>query len=184
MRTLILDNEAVQALSQTGHDKHRSVVAHLAGVVTRRRKGAVVTVVVPTAIRVEAAWDRSDPRAASVNRFRVLDRPLDTGSANLAAGILGRTRVSVADAHIGAVAQTVAGDVVILTSDPDDMVRGSPPKSIRAVRIYDAGAPLESTHAASARRRTSATTSRRRSTSPVSKRASGPWELRSVNGDS
>lgn len=135
MRTLILDNEAVQALSQPGHGKHRAVVVHLAGVVTRRRKGAVVTVMVPTAVRVEAAWNRSDPRTSSLNRFRVLDRPLDTGAANLAAEILGRTGVSVADAHIGAVAQTVTGDVVVLTSDPDDMVRVSAPKSITAVRI-------------------------------------------------
>ncbi|HVE46429.1 MAG TPA: hypothetical protein VNA57_06745 [Acidimicrobiales bacterium] len=135
MRTLILDNEAVQALSQPGHDKHRSVVAHLAGVVTRRRKGSAVSVVVPTAVRVEAAWDRSDPRVPYVNRFRVLDRRLDTPAANLAAGILGRTGVSVADAHIGAVAQTLTGDVVILTSDPRDMLRVSAPRSIRAVRI-------------------------------------------------
>lgn len=135
MRTLVLDNEAVQALSQPSHGKHRARVAHLAGVVTRRRKGAVVTVVVPTAVRVEAGWDRSDPRTSAVNRFRVLDCPLDTGAANLAAEILGRTGVSVADAHIGAVAQTLTGDVVILTSDPDDMLRVSAPRSIRAVRI-------------------------------------------------
>lgn len=135
MRTLVLDNEAVQALSQPGHGKHRSVVAHLAGVVTRRRKGADVTVVVPTAVRVEAAWDRSDPRTSAVNRFRVLDRGLDTGAADLAAEILARTGVSVADAHIGAVAQILPGDVVILTSDPGDMVRVSAPKSIRTVRI-------------------------------------------------
>lgn len=135
MMTLILDNEAVQALSQPGHGKHRSVVAHLAGVVTRRRKGAVVTVVVPTAVRVEAGWDRSDPLTSAVNRFRVLDRPLDSGAANIAAEILGRTGVSVADAHIGAVAQSLLGDVVVLTSDPDDMVRVSAPTSITAVRI-------------------------------------------------
>lgn len=135
MRTLILANEAVQALSYPSHGKHRAVVAHLAGVVTRRQKGAAVTVVVPTAVRVEAAWNRSDPRTSSLNRFRVLDRPLDTGAANLAAEILERIGVSVADAHVGAVAQTAIGDVVILTSDPGDMVRVAAPKSITAVRI-------------------------------------------------
>lgn len=135
MRTLILDNEAIQALSQPNHGKHRIVVAHLAGVVTRRRKGAVVSVVVPTAVRVEAGWDRSDPRTSAVNRLRVLDRPLDTGAANLAAKILDRTGVSVADAHIGAVVQSLIGDVVVLTSDPDDMIRVAAPKSITAVGI-------------------------------------------------
>lgn len=135
MRTIILDNEAVQALSQPVHAKHRAVVAHLAGVVTRRRKGTAVTVVVPTAVRVEAAWDRSDPRAPAVKRFRVLDRPLDTKAADIAAGIVGRTGVSVADAHVGAVVQTVTGEVVVLTSDPDDMVLVSSPKRITAVRI-------------------------------------------------
>lgn len=115
MRTIILDNEAIQALSQSAHAKHRAVVAHLAGVVVRRRKGAAVTAVVPTAVRVEAGWDRSDPRAATINWLRVADRTLDTEAANKAAGIVRRSEVSVADAHIGAVVQTLADDVVVLT---------------------------------------------------------------------
>lgn len=136
MRAIVFDNEAVQALADPAHRKHRAVVAHLAGVVVRRRRGAPVIAVVPTAIRVEAGWDRSDPRAATMNRFRVADVALDTRTADTAAEIVTRTGVSVADAHAGAVAQTLGADeVVVLTSDPGDMARTSAPQPITAVRI-------------------------------------------------
>lgn len=136
MRAVVLDNEAVQALASPDHDKHRVVVAPLAGVVTRRRRGAGMVAVVPTAVRVEAGWDRSDPRAAPINRFRVLDVALDTDLANRAARIVTGTGVSIADAHLGAVAQTSTGsDVVVLTSDPRDVVRASEPRNVTVVRI-------------------------------------------------
>lgn len=136
MRALILDNEAIQALSQPDHHKHRVVIAHLAAVVTRRRKGSTVTAMVPTAVRVEAGWDRSDPVAATLNRFRLVDIALDTVAADTAAGIVGRTGVGVADAHVGAVARRLSADeVVVLTSDPDDMVRVCAPQAITAIRI-------------------------------------------------
>ena len=136
MRAIVLDNEAVQALSHPDHAKHRVVVAHLAGAVARRRRGAMVRTVVPTAVRVEAGWDRSAGSAAAINRFRVVDALLDTATANVGAQIVGRTGVSVADAHVGAAAQSViADDVVVLTSDPEDMVRVSAPKTIVAISI-------------------------------------------------
>ena len=136
MRTVLLDNEAVTALADASHRKHRLVVAHLAGVTARRRKGTAARVMVATAVRVEAGWDRSEPGAAAINRYPVADVPLDSGNANVAAGIVNRTGVSVADAHIGAVVRSLAGDeVVVLTSDPDDMVRVSTPRPITAVRI-------------------------------------------------
>lgn len=136
MRTVVLDNEAVQALSRPDHPKHRAVIAHLAGVVARRRRGAVVRAVVPTAVRVEAGWDRSDPGAAPVNRFRVADAVLDTTTADIGAAIVERTGAGVADAHVGAAVRALAsGKVVVLTSDPDDMVRVSAPRAITAVRI-------------------------------------------------
>ena len=92
--------------------------------------------VVPCAVRVEAGWDRSHPGAAAINRFRVADVALDAAHADLAAAIVIRDRVSVADAHVGAaVASAGWRDVVVLTSDPDDMVRVCAPTSIRAVRI-------------------------------------------------
>lgn len=136
MRAVVLDNEAVQALARPDHDKHRAVVAHLAGVVTRRRRGARVVAVVPTAVRVEAGWDRADPRAAAINRFRAVDVPLDTDTANSAARILASTGVSVADAHLGAAARTsTASEVVVLTSDPRDVVRACEPRTVTVVRI-------------------------------------------------
>lgn len=138
MRAIILDNEAVRALtgSYPDHAKHRAVVAHLAGAVARRRRGAMVNAVVPTAVRVEAGWDRSATSAAAINRFRVVDGVLDTTAANVGAEIVKRNGVSVADAHVGAVVRSLIGaDVVVLTSDPEDMVRVSAPKTISAIRI-------------------------------------------------
>ena len=135
MRAIILDNEAVQALSHPGHAKHRAVIAHLAGAVARRRRGAMVRAVVPTAVRVEAGWDRSAGSAA-INRFPVADGVLDGAAANVGAEIVGRTGVSVADAHVGAVVRgLISDDIVVLTSDPEDMVRVSAPTTIRAIRI-------------------------------------------------
>lgn len=136
MRAIVFDNEAVQVLSEPDHPKHRVVLAHLAAMATRRRKGRAVTAVVPTAVRVEAGWDRSDPAAATINRFRLVDDALDATAADMAAGIVSRTGVSVADAHVGAVVRRLAADeVVVLTSDPYDMVRVCTPRAIRAIRI-------------------------------------------------
>jgi len=135
MRTVILDNEAVQALSDATHAKHRVVLAHLVGIAGRRRRGDDVAAVVPTSVSAEAGWDRTDARSASINRLRIADRPLDQATANLAAAIIRRTGVSVADAHVGAAARGAVGDVVVLTSDPGDMVRVSSPTTITAVRI-------------------------------------------------
>ena len=91
---------------------------------------------VATAVRAEAGWDRSGSGAAAINRFPVADVPLDAGTAHVVDGIVSRTGVSVADAHIGAVVHALAGDeVVALTSNPDDMVRVSTPRPITAVRI-------------------------------------------------
>jgi hypothetical protein len=70
MRALVLDNEAVQALRDERHPKHRQVLAHLAGIVGRRRRGREVAAVVPTSVRVEAGWDRTQPAAAAINRLR------------------------------------------------------------------------------------------------------------------
>lgn len=95
-----------------------------------------MTAIAPTAVRVEAGWDRSAFSAAGINRFRIADHALDTPAANIAADIGRRTGVTVADAHIGAVAGAVAAhDVVVLTSDPDDIVRVASPRAITAIRI-------------------------------------------------
>lgn len=122
MRSIVLDNEAVQALADPHSAKHRAVVAHLAGAASRRRRGRVVEAVVPTAVRVEAAWDRTAPSAAAINRFPVRDHPLDSPAADVAAQIQRATSTGVADAHIGATVRSLSStDVVVLTSDPADI---------------------------------------------------------------
>lgn len=136
MRSIVLDNEAVQALADSTHAKHRTVVAHLAGAVARRRRGTVVDTVVPTTVRVEAGWDRGAPGAAAINRFRLRDHALDAPAANLAASIQGRCGLGPADAHIGAAVQSVSsGDVIVLTSDPSDIAVVCTPSTPQIIRI-------------------------------------------------
>jgi hypothetical protein len=137
MRSVVLDNEAVQALRDEGHPKHRQVLAHLAGIVARRRRGREVSAVVPTSVRVEAGWDRAQPAAAAMNRLRVADHGLDTSTANIAAAITdGLAGVGVADAHLGAVLRSLAHDeVVVLTSDPSDITRVAGDRTVRTVWV-------------------------------------------------
>jgi hypothetical protein len=123
-RLVVLDNEAVQALRDPAHAKHRRVVSHVQVVASRKKRAEAIGIVVPTAVRVEAGWDRTSPAWAFPNRLRTADSPLDTRSANIAAAVRARTGVSVADAHIGAVLR--AGQdahLTVITSDPGDMRR-------------------------------------------------------------
>src|SRR2546428_508563 len=71
-------------------------------VAQRKRRAASIEVVVPTAVRVEAGWDRTASAWAFPNRLRINDMPLDSVHANTAAAIRNPTGVSVADAHLGA----------------------------------------------------------------------------------
>jgi predicted nucleic acid-binding protein len=121
-RLVVLDNEAVQALQDSAHPKHRQVVSQAQVVASRKRRAAAIEIVVPTAVRVEAGWDRTSPAWAFPNRLRIADIPLDAANASTAAAIRSRTRVSVADAHLGAVIQAApAGQITVVTSDPGDM---------------------------------------------------------------
>lgn len=135
--TVILDNEAVQGLADVKHPKHRTLLAHVAAVVVARKRGSGARLVVPTSVRVEAGWDRSTPRSAVINQLRVSDRALDAAAADVGASIRRRTSVSVVDAHLGATVQALAADavVVVLTSDPDDVLAASAPAVPRVVRI-------------------------------------------------
>lgn len=141
MRTVVLDNEAVQALARVTHPKHRSVVAHLAGVASRRRRGRATEAVVPTSVRVEAGWNRVHAGAAVLNRLRVRDHLLDARTADVAADIVATGVVAgVADAHIGAAVRAVdaAGDIhdiVVLSSDPRDMAAVCSPATVTVVAI-------------------------------------------------
>lgn len=136
MRALLLDHEAVQALRDEHHPKHRQVLAHLTGIAGRRRRGREVSAVVPTSVRVEAGWDRTQPEAAAINRLRVVDHTLDAASADVATAIAEELAVSVADAHVGAVIRSLPHDeVVVLTSDPDDIARVAGDRPVRPIRI-------------------------------------------------
>lgn len=136
-RTVVLDHDAVQALRATDHPKHARVIAHVQVVAQRKRRAIPLEVVVPTAVRAEAGWDRRAPTAALINHLRIPDMPLDASSANVGADLVARLGVSVADAHIGATVRTVAehGAVAIITSDPGDMVGVSDPIAVTIVTI-------------------------------------------------
>lgn len=122
--TVVLDNEAVQALMAMRHRKHRRVLAVVEAVASRNlRRGGSSRLVVPTAARVEAGWDRRVPRAAVISRLRIGDADLDTPAADRAAVLRATLAVSVADAHLGAVLGTTDAPHAVVTSDPDDVRR-------------------------------------------------------------
>jgi hypothetical protein len=119
---VILGNEAAQALADPAHRKHRRVVSCAQIVADRRRRADAIRVVVPTAVRVEAGWDRTSARWALANQLRIADVSLDAARTNVAAAIRHQTLVSVADAHLGAVIRSVPDDLVtVVTSDPNDI---------------------------------------------------------------
>jgi predicted nucleic acid-binding protein len=135
-RLIVLDNEAIQALADPAHPKHRRVLSHVQVVANRKRRAAQLSLAVPTSVRVEAGWDRTSPAWAFLNRLRIADIPLDSASASTAAAIRNRTKVSVADAHIGAAVQAaLATEITILTSDPHDMRQAAEDQTVTIVAI-------------------------------------------------
>lgn len=133
---VVLDCEAIQALRDPGHPRHRHVVSHAQVVASRKRRAVAMQMMAPTAVRVEAGWDRTSPAWAFPNRLRITDGPLDTASANTAAGIRDRTGVSVADSHLGAVIQSAPHDqITVVTSDPGDMRLVAGDKNITGAAI-------------------------------------------------
>jgi predicted nucleic acid-binding protein len=135
-RVVLLDCEAVQALRDPAHRKHRRVLGEVEVALKRAVRTHRARVAVPAAVRVEAGWDRTSPAWAFANRFRITDIPLDVGHADMAAGIAKRTGVSVADAHLGAAIRAADADrVTVLTSDPDDMRRVAEGKRVDVVAL-------------------------------------------------
>ncbi len=135
-RQVVLDNEAVQALRDPAHSKHRRVVSHVQVVASRKRHAEPIGIVVPTAVRVEAGWDRTSPAWAFPNQLRIADSPLDAPAANTAAAIGSRAGVSVADAHVGAVVRSISdAQVTVITSDPGDIRRTAGGADITIVSI-------------------------------------------------
>ncbi len=135
-RIVLLDNEAVQALRDPGHRKHRRVLDEVRIVAVRTAGAMSVQIAVPTAVRVEAGWDRTAAAWAFVNRLGIVDVPLDVSQADAAAGIAKRTKVSVADAHLGAVIQAADVDqVTVLTSAPGDMRKVAEGRQVTIVAL-------------------------------------------------
>lgn len=137
--TLVLDNEAVQALADVHHPKHRRALAFVEVVNQRsaRRRG-LLAVLIPVAVRVEAGWDRSAPGSALLNRIsRARDVILDSAGANRAAALRQQSDVSVVDATIGQACEVASGPVAILTSDTTDMHRLAPriDNEVRVLRL-------------------------------------------------
>ena len=120
MAGVLLDNEAVQALADPRHRKHRATLAIVQMALGGRRQ---LELVIPTSVQVEAGWDRSDPVAAPLNRLRARRPSLDGPAADRAAAIVRALRISVADAHIAEVLASPDGPDVVLTSDTDDLGR-------------------------------------------------------------
>lgn len=135
-RLVLLDNEAVQSLGVLEHPEHRRVLSHIQVVTQRKRRAVQIDIEVPTAVRVEAGWDRTAASWAFANRLRIGDGILDADQANIAASIRERTDVSVADAHLGAVIQSTRADqITVLTSDPSDTRAVAGDRPVTIVRI-------------------------------------------------
>lgn len=135
MRTLLLDNEAVAALRDPHHPHHRAAMAAYEANRPARRRDPARRTMVPTAVRVEAGWDRTHPRAAAINRLQIHDVPLDPAAANEAARISAAHRVSVADAHLGAAIAITSGPVTVLTSDPGDLATVAGDRQVTIVTL-------------------------------------------------
>ena len=123
-QTVVLDNEAVQALIDFKHRKHRMVVSAVELVVGRNeRHTGTVRLIVPTAVRVESAWDRRTPGAAAINRLRIEDAALDSRVADQAAVVRSTLGVSVTDAQLAAVLENTEGPHAVVTTDRKDVER-------------------------------------------------------------
>jgi len=125
MATTILDNEAVQALVDPRHRKHRRMLALCEAAHHRgAHRRSIDAVLVPVAVRVEAGWTRNGPEAARINLVsRARDVVLDTNRTNRATLIRRSLGVSVTDATIGELIGSCAGPIQVITSDRDDSDR-------------------------------------------------------------
>ncbi len=118
VRHLVLDNEAVSALLATTpqHAKRAQVLAAIMAANGRT--------VVPTAVRCEALWDRTETVAAAANLHVKDDDPLDPAAANRNVQLRQAVpAASLVDASVVVSAERLTGgDVVeVLTSDPGDL---------------------------------------------------------------
>lgn len=118
VRHLVLDNDAVSALLATApqHAKRAEVLEAIMAANGRT--------VVPTAVRCEALWDRTQQTAAAANLHVEDDDPLDPAAANRNVQLRKVVpAASLVDASVVVSSERLpGGDVVeILTSDPGDI---------------------------------------------------------------
>ena len=133
---VVLDSEAVTALHDRQHHRHREVVSHVQVIAQRKRRAEAIEAVVPTTVRVESGWDRRAATWAFLNGLRITDSALDAALANAAAAIRDTPAISVADAHIGALIQTTSAQrITVLTSDPGDIRQVAGVKPITVVPL-------------------------------------------------
>jgi hypothetical protein len=135
---VVLDNEAVQALADPHHPKHRRALSFVDVAQRRSRAGRPqVAVLVPVAVRVEAGWARRDARAALVNRLQVRDVELRGERVDRAVRLARTAGATAVDATVGEAALAAGGPAVILTSDVGDMQRlaAQGDHEIRVVRL-------------------------------------------------
>jgi hypothetical protein len=118
VRHLVLDNEAVSALLATT-PQHANRAQVLEAIMAANGR-----TVVPTAVRCEALWDRTEQTAAAANLHVKDDDPLDPAAANRNVQLRQAVpAASLVDASVVVSAERLPGaDVVeILTSDPGDL---------------------------------------------------------------
>ena len=127
--SLVLDNEALQALMDPRHPKHAQAVAHATVTITHDRP-----LMVPATVMVEAEWDRGSQRSAVLNRLAPEVDPLDEPRSRQCVRLAQVRRVGVVDAHVAALANAQTAPVTVLTSDLDDM-EALTDRHVKVVRI-------------------------------------------------
>jgi len=121
----VLDNEALQALADRHHPKHRGMLEKIAAVTYESRRGVSVRVVTPTAVRVEALVSRQAAGTATLGRFQVQDVPLDGARADRCVTLAAAATATVVDTTVAEAAESQAGTrrVSIYTADVADLTR-------------------------------------------------------------
>ena len=118
VRHLVLDNEAASTLLSTvWHDRKRAEV--MASVMAANGR-----CVVPTAVRCEARWSRTDRLAAGANRLVPDDDLLERRGADRNVELQRAVpSASLVDASVAVAVERLpdAEVVEILTSDPEDL---------------------------------------------------------------
>ncbi len=116
---VVLDNEAVQAVADPQHPKHRRLTAALRAARTDQAR-----VLVPLAVRVEAAVLRDSPTTTSLGRLKVEDVPLSSPRADRAIELAVGLTASAVDATVAQCAEEHAAAgarVTVYTSDVHDL---------------------------------------------------------------